>query len=479
MKNQPLTIVVLSLLVIWLYKFVVPRYFFQDDFYSLIKSQAHSISEFFQFFIPGKEIYYRPISMRVYFLVVQWLFGPNPLVFHMISLVLHIINSNLVGKITNKVFNNPKIALCAAILYATSSIHFLSLVWIAEVGLLAGITLLLLSVNFYLIHYKGFSHKDQVTLTLIFIFGLLTHEYMLTLPFIMVLIDIYTKTRNLKKYIPFLVIAILYIALRIIAFPVSISGNYRLTLGKPTILATFWYGLWSLNIPENIQDNLEPGMKLNQSFLNKFPLLSLTILATLVAVMIFVFAIPLLCWFKKNHGQKITFLRKILFAPAWIIVTLAIPLLAPLHLYSLYASLALIGVIWIIIALTDFAYSSSDLVLGIITTAWILTSWQSIHFMEKIHWSIQEANRTANVKKIATNLYPSIPTYSTIIIPKDYQIKEALYGNDGLRVIYQDNTLTTHYGSVDDIMPIVCTIESSQSSCLHDHKIYVIPSQQL
>ena len=441
MRNKTLGILVLCVVTVWLYGFTLKYGFFQDDFYTLVQSQAHNINNILRWLIPGNEIYYRPISMRIYFWLMNAIFGLNPFAYHVFALILHLLNSLLVVKIATKL-SHRSIGWITGFLYATSSIHFIPMMWIAEIGLTMGITMYLLATYAYLSHRHSWA-------TLLFILGLFVHEYLITLPIIFLLLDWY-QFHRLKLRWSLMTIATLYLVLRVIIFPVTATGSYSLTLGKSTFWAAFWYGIWSLNIPENIKDQLQPGFKLNQTFLYDFLPLSLTSVITLIIIIILFAAIPLAVYIQTPVAKRRMINRHIVFCIGWIMITLSIPLVTPLHLYPMYASLALFGIGYGIAHQIYFAYKRPQIIAILVVSGWVITAWQSTRFMEKIHWTAQEAIRVEQTYQKLTAAYGQFPRYSTIVINQDYQIQQALYDELGLKVLFQDPTLKTHYGPLND-----------------------------
>ena len=75
----------LVIATIFIYFPSLKYHFYQDDYYTLLVSQAQSLKDILRFFTPGNEIYYRPLSMRVYFWFMQ-LFKAKAIHFHSISL---------------------------------------------------------------------------------------------------------------------------------------------------------------------------------------------------------------------------------------------------------------------------------------------------------------------------------------------------------------------------------------------------------
>lgn len=463
---------ILILVTIFLYHPALKYYFFRDDFYLLAKSQATNLKDFIRFFIPGSEIYYRPLSMRIYFFLMQKAFAAEPLHFHMVSLLVHILNSLLIAKLISKLTNNTWIGWLSAFLYSTSSIHFISLFWISEIGLLLGIF-------FYLLSCIKFLSKKPSIAFIFFILGLLSHEYVVTLPLILLAITIYKNPKQLKKTLPalspFYLISLIYLIFRLFIFPLSATGTYAITFGKQTLKALVWYLAWSLNIPEEIKNQFGPNMVLNQAFLHQFPQLNLSALVQIILAAIFLVGLPFLFYTQANKATKKKIDKIILFSAIWIAATISIPLLTPYHLYPMYMSLPLISIALLISVILWLLYPSKNKMIVATLITWLLFSWQTLRFTEGNHWVIREAGRVKDAFAKASQLYPSLPKGSTIVIQDSHKIdKQELFDQYGMQFAYNDYSLKTYYGNKAAIIPPACKIESKPDKCLTENNIFIL-----
>ncbi len=80
----------------------------------------------------GVTNYYRPLMMFGYFLCFQ-LFGADALVFHLVSLSMHLAVVLLVCAVTTRLFGDRDIALLTALIFALHPVHSESVDWIAAV----------------------------------------------------------------------------------------------------------------------------------------------------------------------------------------------------------------------------------------------------------------------------------------------------------------------------------------------------------
>ena len=114
----------LILVNLWLFRPTFSKYFFQDDWFSLLISRAGSIRDWLTFFVPRPDlIYYRPLGMQMPFWLLTSLFGLIPLPFKIATWLMHIVNSWLAGRIIYQVIKDRKLALFAGALYLTSTVY--------------------------------------------------------------------------------------------------------------------------------------------------------------------------------------------------------------------------------------------------------------------------------------------------------------------------------------------------------------------
>ncbi|MBA3647762.1 MAG: hypothetical protein H0W62_04300 [Chitinophagales bacterium] len=158
---------------------------------------------------------YHPVTVLVQSIEYQF-FSDNAFGFHLVSLLLHIINSLLVFWFTLLLTKNNNIGLIAAILFAVHPLHVESVSWIAAQKDL-------LYVLFYLgalIQYAKYSNegkidrKKYVLIILLFLLSLLSKGQAVTLPVIMILINWFQKKkisiRSQLDKVPLFIIAIIF-----------------------------------------------------------------------------------------------------------------------------------------------------------------------------------------------------------------------------------------------------------------------------
>ena len=124
------------------------------------------------------------------------LFGLNPGAFHVMSLILHLASSIMLFSLLKSVTGEFWKSAFVGTLFALHPINVESVAWIAELNnVLSGLffMLTLLTYNFYI---KRSNWKRYVLALLVFELGLLAKPVLMTLPFILFLLDFWPLKRT-------------------------------------------------------------------------------------------------------------------------------------------------------------------------------------------------------------------------------------------------------------------------------------------
>lgn len=179
---------------------------------------------------------YSPLNTLMY-RAIYYCFGMNPTAFHSVSLLLHIINVQLVYAFITEICqvlrsdDSLKTSFFSTLFYAVLPVHAETLSWIAASKILGCTIFMLLSVIFYLKLEK--STKRTIICYLLFVLSYGFKEQAIILPILFILID-YTKGIELKNSIKENTCFLLF----------SILGFYWSYIGSKTI---------SYIAPDNLQ----------------------------------------------------------------------------------------------------------------------------------------------------------------------------------------------------------------------------------
>jgi hypothetical protein len=160
------------------------------------------------------------------------LFGLSPLGHHLISVLLHIINILLLFYILQKITGAVWPSAFVACLFAVHPLHVESVAWIAERKDVLSTLFGLLTLVTY-VHYVKQPSITRYTLTVVlFAFGLMAKPMLITLPFVLLLLDywplkrpIYSKFSILNLLLEKVPLFILAAMSSVITYTVQKSGR--------------------------------------------------------------------------------------------------------------------------------------------------------------------------------------------------------------------------------------------------------------
>ncbi|HOY31757.1 MAG TPA: tetratricopeptide repeat protein [Bacteroidales bacterium] len=158
--------------------------------------------------------HYHPLTMLTYFFEYK-LFGLNPMPYHLFNVILHLANTFLVYKLAEKLSGNRFTAIFAAALFALHPMHVESVAWVSErkdvLYALFYFAALIIYIN-YVNH--GLKLNHYLVCLLLFVLSLLSKSVALTLPVLMIAIDLYKNrkpnARMFLEKIPFLALSIVF-----------------------------------------------------------------------------------------------------------------------------------------------------------------------------------------------------------------------------------------------------------------------------
>jgi tetratricopeptide (TPR) repeat protein len=117
------------------------------------------------------------------------LFGLNPAGHHLTSLVFHVANSLLLFGVFRKMTGATWRSLCVAALFALHPLHVESVAWIAERKDVLSTFFWLLTIRAYVGYAKSPRLAGYLAVVLFFALGLMSKPMLVTLPFVLLLLD--------------------------------------------------------------------------------------------------------------------------------------------------------------------------------------------------------------------------------------------------------------------------------------------------
>jgi Flp pilus assembly protein TadD len=191
-------------------------------------------------FTTGYANFWHPLTWLSHMLDWQ-LFGSNPAGHHLVNLIFHIANTLLVFLVLKRMTGALWSSAFVAALFALHPLHVESVAWVAERKDVLSIFFWLLTMWAYIRYVKQSSVANYLLTLLVFALGLMAKPMLVTLPFVLLLLDYWplaripqgqekkhTDTRFHRLYplilekIPFIVLSAVF---SVIAFLVQRSGE--------------------------------------------------------------------------------------------------------------------------------------------------------------------------------------------------------------------------------------------------------------
>jgi hypothetical protein len=195
-------------------------YFTGDDFTWLRwAAEAKGKEDIIKYFTEASGFFYRPLAKLMYFGMYN-IFWLEPEGYHILSFVIHAINTFLVYLLARKFIKSKLISYFMAILFSILAVHSESLFWIPASFELIGLLFGLMSILFFINNLKFVGYIS-------FFLAVLGHESMVIVPLIFVAYDYIIQKRFLiKPYAISLGIIIFYAFIRVQTHAHWLHGDY-------------------------------------------------------------------------------------------------------------------------------------------------------------------------------------------------------------------------------------------------------------
>ena len=336
----------------------INTYFVGDDFTWLrwiadCQNNCSALTSFANYFTSSDGFFYRP-GTKIYFYLMYHNFWLNQVLYHLVSISLHFLISVLVFLLALKVFKNKLLSLASGFVFLILSGSTEAVLWISSTGFLFttafGLTSLLL-----FIFWEETKKKYLLILSLITLFlSLLFQEQGIVFGVFIVLYSIISHNnfsiRSILKrrdYLLLFIPEIIYLLMRFSANSHWFSGDYSYNLIKLPFnfvgnilgyLSLALFGTFSLSLFEKIREFsrehvLEVGL--------------IILVLTIIAFYSYRFV--------KNLFNKEE-MRMLILGFALFLVSL-LPFLGLGNITSRYSYLSSIGIVFIIVMLSQKIYS--------------------------------------------------------------------------------------------------------------------------
>jgi tetratricopeptide (TPR) repeat protein len=196
---------------------------FDDDAYilnnPLLKDcSLQGITDIFTSFSVGN---YHPFTLLVY-LLEYTCFGHDPVPYHLTNVLLHLVNTLLVFRLAERLSGKRVTAIVVALLFAIHPMHVESVAWASELKDVLYAVFYLSALLYYMRYLaSGFRTKFYIGTLLFFLASLFSKSAAVTLPVLLVAIDLYkgrrVNAKSLTEKIPFLLLSVLFGIINIVS----------------------------------------------------------------------------------------------------------------------------------------------------------------------------------------------------------------------------------------------------------------------
>jgi hypothetical protein len=145
-------------------------------------------------FTSGSLFYWHPLTWLSHMADVQ-VFGLWPGGHHLTSLILHILNTLVLFAVLRHATATTWRSALVAALFAVHPLHVESVAWVAERKDVLSTLFFLLTIQNYLAYTRDPTRRKFITVALIFAMGLMAKPMLVTLPVVLVLLDVWPLHR--------------------------------------------------------------------------------------------------------------------------------------------------------------------------------------------------------------------------------------------------------------------------------------------
>ena len=228
--------------VLLLFSGIVSFYFVGDDFtwlrWASDCSNCRPFSVITQYFTYANGFFYRP-GTKLYFYLMHDLFWLNQVMYHFVSISLHLINILLLFFISKKILKNFYLSIASTSIFIAVSGYSEIVFWIAATGHLFNIAFILLGLLAF-INWRENKNVFYFIISFIsVILSLLFHELGIITPLLIFIYDIVFQEKfifkNLFNKIYYYIIffpVLPYLLMRLFAKSHWLSGDYNYNLVK-------------------------------------------------------------------------------------------------------------------------------------------------------------------------------------------------------------------------------------------------------
>jgi hypothetical protein len=239
-KRTLLQAVALVIVIAVVYRDAPGAYFFEDDFQWLASRANFHPSQLFN--LDLFDHFYRPV-VEMYFWLGVRLFDGSPVILHVSTVVLHILNAILLMRLGLRISGNIRYGFHAALFFAVMPGYIEAIAWVGALAEAVGALFGMLAIYFWLEFRRSGARWRAVVSALLYAAALLTHESSVVFIAILGLADLAFETawndmrsprrwgRLVRDYLPFVLLTAGYLWIDVTINTRSYlvdEGHYRL-----------------------------------------------------------------------------------------------------------------------------------------------------------------------------------------------------------------------------------------------------------
>lgn len=316
-------------------------YFFaQDDFTLLFNASRNGARSFLDFFSYNPGLF-RPLTKAGYFALAYKMFGLNAPVYHVVSLLVHFVNSVLVYLLLTRCRVGKPASLLAAGLFGLSVAFFHVIAWVACIQQLVGQFFLLAGLVKGIDHLRSGSKKARWISFGCYLLALASLEQAFALPLILVAFAVLDVGRPearrsagevLRGLSWHLGAMAAYLLFMLVYKGTPQEGPYVLTVGKNAVENLLTYLAWTVHFWVSLPRQMNAGAG---GFSGTHAVLAVLILYQL---------------FKKR-------IKAVVFGLTYFLSTISPALFLTNHTFYLHTYVPAFGILYLLAAAAEDALS--------------------------------------------------------------------------------------------------------------------------
>ncbi len=224
-----------------------------EDFLCISWVQSEGARGVLKSFLTDNEFgVYRPVSIHVYYGLCRFLFGLNPVGYHLVSLLSHVANVLLVFFLVLALTGNQWMGFLAGAIYLSRMSHYIGVFWAAGINEVWLALFYLISLGSFVLFWKKKRFIFYGISIFAFLLALGCKESAIMLPFTVLGYGLIYHRKHLSKLLksclPFFILLLGYLILKLVVFKPMVGRTYEAGVGLWLFRNFISYILFQFNI---------------------------------------------------------------------------------------------------------------------------------------------------------------------------------------------------------------------------------------